>query len=49
MQEKELSIPEREKWLFENEKSMNSVLKGIEQSAQGKVKSLGSFSKFAEI
>ncbi len=38
-------IPARELWIHKNKKQLNSVKKGLKQSAQGKVKSLGSFSK----
>ena len=40
-------LPEREKWLFKNKKALKQVNQGIKDSAQGKVKSLGSFAKYA--
>jgi len=41
-------IPARESWLLNNKQALASVLLGIEQAGKGQVKSLGSFSKFAE-
>jgi len=41
-------IPAREKWLFENKKSLASVMRGLQQSKNKKTKSLGSFSKFTQ-
>ena len=38
-------IPTRECWLHENPKSLASVMRGIEQSRNGRVKKLGSFSE----
>lgn len=43
-----VEIPAREKWLFENKKALASVERGIQQAGKGKVKSLGSFSKYAK-
>ncbi len=43
-----IEIPTREAWLLNNKEALSSVLKGIEQSDKGKVKSLGKFAKFAE-
>ncbi len=40
-------IPAREKWLFENPSALTAVREGLEQSAQGKVRTRGSFAKFA--
>jgi hypothetical protein len=40
-------IPAREKWLFENPSALIAVREGLEQSAQGKVRTRGSFAKFA--
>jgi hypothetical protein len=40
-------IPAREKWLFDNPSALRAVRQGLEQSAQGKVRTRGSFSKFA--
>ena len=41
-------IPVQEGWLFANKEALSSVLLGIEQAGKGKVKSIGSFSKFAK-
>lgn len=41
-------IPAREKWLFDNKDALNAVREGIAQSAAGKTRSRGSFSKFAD-
>lgn len=40
-------IPAREKWLFDNKSALSAVREGLEQSAQGKVRTRGSFSQFA--
>ena len=40
-------IPAREKWLFENKSALTAVREGLDQSAQGKVRSRGSFAQFA--
>lgn len=41
-------IPSSEKWLFENKIALNSLKKGLQQAAEGKVKSKGSFAKYAD-
>lgn len=41
-------IPKSEQWLFKNKKALRSVLRGIRQAKKGKIKSLGSFAKFAK-
>ncbi len=41
-------IPAREKWLLANKEALSSVLRGIDESGKGKVKSLGKFGKFAD-
>lgn len=43
-----VEIPAQEKWLFENKAALNSVKKGLTESAQGKVRSRGSFSKYTK-
>ena len=40
-------IPAREKWLFENKSALAAVSEGLDQSAQGKVRSRGSFAQYA--
>jgi len=39
-------VPTSEAWLYENKKALDSVQKGLQESAAGKVHSLGSFAKF---
>ncbi|MDZ4676562.1 MAG: hypothetical protein SGI74_03550 [Oligoflexia bacterium] len=46
--EPQVEIPAKEKWLFENKTALSSVRRGLKESAEGKVKSLGSFSKYAK-
>jgi hypothetical protein len=43
----EVSIPMHEAWLYRNPKALKSVLKGLQESGEGKVVSLGSFAKYA--
>ncbi len=38
---------EREAWLYENPEAMASVLRGLDQSARGEGRSLGSFAEYA--
>lgn len=40
-------IPAREKWLFDNKIALSTVHEGLEQSAQGKIRSRGSFAQYA--
>ncbi|OHE76840.1 MAG: hypothetical protein A3F67_10095 [Verrucomicrobia bacterium RIFCSPHIGHO2_12_FULL_41_10] len=42
------AVPASEAWLYENKKALASVKKGLKESADGKVHSLGSFAKFIE-
>ena len=39
---------EREAWLFDNAQALESVKRGLEQSARGEIHDLGDFSKFLE-
>jgi hypothetical protein len=41
-------IPARQKWLFENEAALGAVKAGLAQAAEGKTRSLGSFSHYAD-
>ncbi len=41
-------IPHRERWLFENKEALRKVLKGIEESAQGKTHYRGSFEQYLD-
>lgn len=43
-----VEIPANEKWLFENPQALEKVKKGLKDSAAGKVKSRGSFSKYID-
>ena len=45
--EPQIEIPASEKWLFESASAFNKVKQGLTESATGKVKSKGSFSKYA--
>jgi hypothetical protein len=40
-------IPASEKWLFDNKPALAAVKKGLSQAAEGRMKSRGSFAKFA--
>lgn len=42
------TIPAREAWLYENPELIASVRRGIRDAEQGRVKSLGSFAKYAK-
>jgi hypothetical protein len=39
-------IPANEKWLFNNKEALGKVKKGLQESATGKVRSLGSFKRY---
>ena len=41
-----VEIPIKEAWLFNNKGALNQVRKGIEESAEGEVQDIGSFSKY---
>lgn len=43
-----VSIPERELWLWQNHDTTASVQRGIQQSASGETKELGSFAQYAD-
>ena len=44
-----ITIPERERWLFENPEALASVKQGLKESAEGKGKYLGSFAQYADL
>ncbi len=41
-----VEIPAREAWLFDNKDALAQVKRGLEQSASGQTRSLGSFAEF---
>jgi hypothetical protein len=41
-----VEIPAREKWLFQNEKALKQVKKGLQDSAKGRVSKKGDFSQY---
>lgn len=43
-----VEIPAQEVWLFKNTQAIESVKKGLEDSAAGRVKKRESFAKYAE-
>ena len=43
-----VEIPERELWVHENPAVKASLIRGIEQSAQGETRTWGSFSQFLQ-
>ena len=44
----EVSVPMHELWLYKNPRALKMVLKGLEESREGKLKDLGSFEKYAD-
>jgi hypothetical protein len=45
----EISVPMHEVWLYQNPKALKSVLKGLQQSRERKLRDLGSFAKYADV
>ena len=43
-----VEIPARERWLLESKDARDSISRGLEQSANGNVRSIGSFAKHAK-
>jgi hypothetical protein len=41
-------VPSREKWLFDNPKAMASLKRGLNDAKAGRVKSKGTFAKYAD-
>lgn len=46
--EPNVEIPAHEGWLWKNKAALNQVKKGLQDSAEGRVKSRGSFAEFVE-
>jgi hypothetical protein len=44
-----VSIPERELWLWQNAEALDSVKRGLKQSAEGQGHSLGSFAQYVDL
>jgi hypothetical protein len=44
----EVSVPMHELWLYRNPKALRSVLKGLQESREGKLVDLGSFERYAD-
>ena len=42
-----VEIPAKDHWLYKNPKAMAKLLQGMEDIKEGKISSLGSFSKYA--
>lgn len=42
-----VSVPAREVWLFRNPEALAAVRRGLDEAAQGKTRSLGSFARHA--
>jgi hypothetical protein len=43
-----IEVPADEVWLFRNKNTLESVKKGLEDSATGKIKSRGSFAQYED-
>lgn len=43
-----IELPAREAWLFKNKEALASVERGLQESGEGKTKSLGSFAKYLD-
>jgi hypothetical protein len=44
----QVSIPASEAWLYRNPEALASVRRGLQQAAEGKTISLGSFARYAD-
>jgi hypothetical protein len=43
-----VEIPAQEKWLWDNKQALKKVEKGLQDSADGRIKSRGDFKKYSE-
>lgn len=43
-----ITIPVREKWLFDNKKALESVKRGLDDAKAGRTKARGSFAKYVD-
>jgi hypothetical protein len=44
----QVSIPASEAWLYRNKKALDSVRRGLNESAEGKAARIGSFARYAD-
>ena len=47
--QEKVSIPESERWLFENPEALAAVKQGLKESAERKGEYVGSFSQYADL
>jgi hypothetical protein len=47
--EKNIAIPESERWLFENPEALAAVKQGLKESAERKGEYVGSFAQYADL
>jgi len=47
--EKNIAIPESERWLFENPEALAAVKQGLKESTEGKGEYIGSFAQYADL
>jgi hypothetical protein len=47
--QEKVSIPESERWLFENPEALAMVKHGLKESAEGKGEYLGSFAEYENL
>jgi hypothetical protein len=45
---KSIRIPPEEAWLYKNPEALASVRRGLQEAAEGKTVSLGSFAQYAD-
>lgn len=43
------SIPENQRWLWQNPEALAMVLRGLQEAASGKGRYLGSFAEYADL